>query len=153
MSDELENNKIEARKALEEDLISPSAEDLIRTGDLISKSLSFALKRSYLRSHVINNGTIQIIEESTPPQMDVALIKIEQVGKPVEEIFEQYFSAIQTALAASHDSRYTFLYFISSDGLRNQIYFGVAAREDPFRTIWFYLEDKMRQRFSKFYVD
>ena len=130
MNDELKDKEIEKIGDFEEGISIPTGEDLIRTGDLISKSLMFALKRSYLRSHVINNGTIQIVEDSIPPQLDVALIKIEQVGKPVEENFEQYFSAIQTALAASHDNRYTFLYIISSDGLRNQIYFGVAAREE-----------------------
>ena len=110
--------------------IPPSAEDLIKTGDLISKSLMFALKRSYLRSDVIGNHTIQIDENAMPNQLDAAFIRIDQVGKPVEENFENYFSAIQTALAASHDKRYTFVYFITNDGVRARIYLGVVAKEE-----------------------
>ncbi len=110
--------------------LPPSAEDLIKTGDLISQSLMFALKRSYLRSDVIGNHTVQIDENALPNQLDAAFIRIDQVGKPVEENFENYFSAIQTALAASHDKRYTFVYFITNDSVHAKIYLGVVAKEE-----------------------
>lgn len=110
--------------------LPPSADDLIKTGDLISQSLMFALKRSYLRSNVIANQTIRIDDEVIPNPLDAAFIRIDQVGKPVDENVENYFSAIQTAIAASHDKRYTFVYFISNNGARSQIYLGVVAKEE-----------------------
>ena len=59
---------------------------------------------------------------------DVAFFEVEQVGKPINESEVDYFGAIQTSLAACHDPRYALIFAISSDGMRNRIYFGVTGR-------------------------
>jgi hypothetical protein len=106
---------------------APSAEMLIQTGDALSKSLLFALERDYLDGPVFDNQSVRMLAGVQQPQPDLAFLEVEQVGKPTKESEKEYFQAIQTTLAACHDPRYTLLFVISSDGLRNRIYIGVNA--------------------------
>lgn len=106
-------------------------EMLMEAGDALSKSLLFALGRDYLDGPIFTNDYVRLsdeILEQIPQQPDIALLELEQVGKPVTEDMSEYFTAIQTSLAACHDPRYALLFMISSDGLRNKIYIGVVAR-------------------------
>jgi len=107
-------------------------EMLMEAGDALSKSLLFALGRDYLDGPIFANDYVRMsddAEEQIPQQPDLALLELEQVGKPVTDNMSEYFTAIQTSLAACHDPRYALLFMISSDGLRNRIYVGVVARE------------------------
>jgi hypothetical protein len=107
----------------------PTPEMLMEAGDALSKSLLFALRREYLDGPVFANDYVRMADSQFTPQPDLAILKVEQVGKPVSEDTSEYFTAIQTTLAACHDPRYTLLFMISSDGLRNRIYIGVVARQ------------------------
>jgi hypothetical protein len=106
---------------------APSAEMLMQAGDALSKSLLFALERDYLDGAVFDNRSVRMLESAAKPQSDLAFLEVEQVGKPVKESEKEYFKAVQTTLAACHDPRYTLLFVISSDGLKNRIYLGVNA--------------------------
>jgi hypothetical protein len=105
-----------------------SVETLTAAGDAISKALLFALGRNYLDGPIFKADYVRLQDTDLPQQADVAFLQLEQVGQPVTERPGQYLTAIQTALAASHDPRYVLLFIISSDGLRNHIYIGVSAR-------------------------
>jgi hypothetical protein len=104
-----------------------SAEVLMQAGDALSKSLLFTLERDYLDTPVFDNHSVRMLAEQKPPASDLAFLEVEQVGKPVKEAEKEYFKAIQTTLAACHDPRYSLVFVISSDGLRNRIYLGVNA--------------------------
>ena len=107
-------------------------EMLMEAGDALSKSLLFALGRDYLDGPIFANDYVRIAEdadEAIPQQPDLALLELEQVGKPITDDMSEYFTAIQTSLAACHDPRYALLFLVSSDGLRNKIYIGVVARQ------------------------
>jgi hypothetical protein len=106
----------------------PSAETLMQAGDALSKALLFALERDYLDGPVFENNTVRLLEGESFGQADLAFMEVEQVGKPVEDSGQEYLKAIQTTLASGHDPRYSLLFVISSDGLRNRIYLGVKAR-------------------------
>jgi hypothetical protein len=106
----------------------PSADELMQAGDVISQSLLFALERDYLDGPVFENDYVRLVPEILSSQADIAFLKVEQVGKPVEDQSKEYLKAIQTTLAASHDPRYTLIFIISSDGLHNHIYIGVNAQ-------------------------
>lgn len=111
--------------------ISPNEltpELLAAAGEVLSRSTLFALRRNYLDSPVLENDVIRVIEEKISSSPDVAFFEVEQVGKPVDDNPAEYFSAIQTTLAACHDPRYALIYIISSDGIRNKIYIGVTGR-------------------------
>ncbi len=107
---------------------SLSAETLMLAGDILSKSLLFALGRDYLGSPAEKQNFIRLLPGVIPQQQDLAFLELEQVGKPVDASVHDYFRSIQTTLAACHDPRYTLLFAISSDGLRNRIFLGVRAR-------------------------
>jgi hypothetical protein len=106
----------------------PSAEMLMQAGDALSKSLLFALERDYLDGPVFENNYVRLLPGEQAGQADLAFLEVEQVGKPVNDTGQEYFKAIQTTLAACHDPRYSLVFVISSDGLRNRIYLGVNAR-------------------------
>lgn len=101
---------------------------LSAAGEALSRSTLFALRRNYLDSPVFENQIFAVIDAEIAPSPDVAFFEVEQVGKPVDEQVTEYFSAIQTTLAASHDPRYALIFVISSDGVRNRIYIGVTGR-------------------------
>jgi hypothetical protein len=115
------------------DQLEPSGEltpeMLMDAGDALSKSLLFALGRDYLDGSVFASDTIRMTETEIGQQPDLAILQVEQVGKPVSNNLSEYFTAIQTSLAACHDPRYALIFMISSDGLRNTIYIGVVARQ------------------------
>jgi hypothetical protein len=119
---------VPSKKATENQPTFPTSEMLIQAGDAISKSLLFALGRNYLDGPVFKNDYVRLLPEAIPSQSDLALLEVEQVGKPEEEKGQEYLKAIQTTLAASHDARYILVFIISSDGLRNKIFIGVNAR-------------------------
>jgi hypothetical protein len=106
----------------------PSAETLMLAGDALSKSLLFTLERDYLDGPVFENKSVRLVPEKHVPQPDLAFLEVEQVGKPVGEAGRDYIKSIQTTLAACHDPRYSLVFLISSDGLRNRIYIGINAR-------------------------
>jgi hypothetical protein len=103
------------------------AEVLMQAGDVLSKSLLFALQRDYLDGPIFENHTMRLSPEEHLAQPDLAFLEVEQVGKPSGEASQDYFKAIQTTLAACHDPRYSLIFIISSDGLHNHIYIGVNA--------------------------
>jgi hypothetical protein len=107
--------------------VAPSAEMLMQAGDALSKSLLFTLERDYLDAPVFDNNSVRLLPTPSRPPTDISFLEVEQVGKPVKESEAEYFRAIQTTLAACHDPRYTLLFVISSDGLKNRIYIGVSA--------------------------
>jgi hypothetical protein len=104
------------------------AETLMAAGDALSRSMLFTLRRDYLDDKVFENGLVQLMPDVLPDQQDIAFLELEQVGKPVEVNPHEYIKAIQTTLAACHDSRYRLVFIISSDGLRNRIFIGISAR-------------------------
>jgi len=106
-----------------------SAERLTEAGDALSEAMIFALKRRYLDAPIFENGIYSLQQASVPPQPDLALLSIEQVGRPFQENVSEYLTSIQTTLAACHDPRYSLVFLIASDGVRNRMYLGVAARE------------------------
>ncbi|MGB3398733.1 MAG: hypothetical protein WBA34_01020, partial [Candidatus Deferrimicrobiaceae bacterium] len=101
---------------------------LAATGELLSRSTLFALRRNYLDAPVFKNHLFRVVDTEISSSPDVAFFEVEQVGKPVDERVSEYFSAIQTTLAASHDPRYALIFIISSDGIRNRIFIGVTGR-------------------------
>lgn len=125
MSSELESQS--AQDVISEPEATPSAETLVQAGDVISKSLLFALERKYLDGPVFSNDYVRLMPEAVPSQADLAFLEVEQVGKTEADMGGKYLKAIQTTLAASHDSRYTLIFIISSDGLQNKIFIGVNA--------------------------
>ncbi len=106
-----------------------SAERLTQAGDALSEAMIFALKRKYLDAPVFENGIFSLPQAAAPIQRDLALLSIEQVGRPFKESIPEYLTAVQTTLAACHDPRYTLIFLIASNGVRNRMYLGVAARE------------------------
>ena len=100
----------------------------MQAGDTLSKSLLFTLERDYLDAPVFDNRSMRMVPEKNLPQPDLAFLEVEQVGKPVGDVGREYFKAIQTTLGACHDPRYSLIFLISSDGLRNRIYIGINAR-------------------------
>lgn len=105
-------------------------EMLMEAGDALSKSLLFTLGRDYLDGPIFENDYVRMSgDEEISQQPDLAILELEQVGKPVTEDMSEYFTAIQTSLAACHDPRFALAFMISSDGMRNRIYIGVVARE------------------------
>lgn len=104
-------------------------EMLMQAGDALSKSLLFTLRRDYLDSPAVAREVVRMTNAEIPQQPDLALLELEQVGKPLREDTSEYFTAIQTTLAACHDPRYARVFIVSSDGLRNRIYIGVVARQ------------------------
>ncbi len=106
-----------------------SPELLAAAGEVLSRSTLFALRRNYLDGPILENQAMRVIEGTISSAPDVAFFEVEQVGKPINEEAADYFSAIQTSLAACHDPRYALIFAISSDGIRNRIYFGVTGRE------------------------
>jgi hypothetical protein len=107
--------------------LAPSAETLMQAGDALSKSLLFALSRNYLDGPIFKNRTVRLLAGQSAPQADVAFLEVEQIGKPIADTSKDFLIAIQTTLAACHDPRFTLVFIISSDGLRNRIFFGVTA--------------------------
>lgn len=105
-----------------------SAQDLMAIGDVMSKSLLFALGRNYLDGPIFEANQIRPLTVNIPDVVDVAFLRLEQVGQPIDSKPGEYLRAIQTFLAAAHDPRYTFLFVISSTGYINHIYIGVVAR-------------------------
>jgi hypothetical protein len=110
------------------DNLTPEA--MMEIGDALSQSLQFALGRDYLDGPVFETGAMRLADggQSAPP--DAAFLELEQVGRPVgggQETVE-FFTAMQTTLAACHDPRFNLVFVVSSDGLRNRIYLGVTAR-------------------------
>lgn len=97
-------------------------------GDALSKSLLFTLERNYLDAPVFENRSMRSAPEEPLPPPDLAFLEVEQVGKPSGDAGREYFKAIQTTLGACHDPRYSLIFLISSDGLRNRIYIGINAR-------------------------
>ena len=110
-----------------EGIITP--EMLTEAGDALSKSLLFTLGRDYLNEPVLEKGQMRLTKISPPDQPDVAFMEIEQIGRAVEGNPTEYFTAIQTTLAACHDPRYKLVFVISSDGLHSQIFIGIAGQE------------------------
>ncbi|MBC8333081.1 MAG: ATP-binding protein [Anaerolineae bacterium] len=104
-------------------------EMLMQAGDALSKSLLFTLRRDYLNVPVVERDVVRMADGDIPQNPDLAILELQQVGKPVREDASEYFTAIQTTLAACHDPRYGLIFMVSSDGLRNRIYIGVVARE------------------------
>jgi hypothetical protein len=105
-----------------------SAEELVAAGDIISKALLFSLRRNYLDGPIFEANYVRLLESEIKLQPEVTFLHLEQVGKPVNEDFSQYLTAIQTTLAATHDPRYSLLFVITSDGLHNDIYVGVCSK-------------------------
>lgn len=101
---------------------------LTAAGEVLSRSTLFALRRNYLDGPILENEVMRVLEGKISASPDVAFFEIEQVGKPIDEAATDYFSAIQTSLAACHDPRYALIFAISSDGIRNRIFFGVTGR-------------------------
>ncbi|MCJ7733646.1 MAG: hypothetical protein MUP11_03765, partial [Anaerolineales bacterium] len=101
---------------------------LAAAGEVLSRSTLFALRRNYLDGPILENEVMRVVEGKISSSPDVAFFEVEQVGKPVNEQDVDYFGAIQTSLAACHDPRYALIFAISSDGMRNRIYFGVTGR-------------------------
>ncbi len=101
---------------------------LTAAGEILSRSTLFALRRNYLDGPILENQVMKIVEGKISSSPDVAFFEVEQVGKPFDESAVDYFGAIQTSLAACHDPRYALIFAISSDGMRNRIYFGVTGR-------------------------
>jgi len=123
----MEENTIIESQSESNDALTP--EMLMEAGDALSKSLLFALGRDYLDGPIFENDYVRLVDADLPQQPDLAILAVEQVGKPVREDMSEYFTAIQTSLAACHDPRYALIFLISSDGLRNRIYIGIVARE------------------------
>ncbi|MEN8241810.1 MAG: ATP-binding protein [Chloroflexota bacterium] len=104
-------------------------EMLTEAGDALSKALLFALGRDYLNEPVLEKGQMRLAGSKTFDQPDIAFMEVEQVGRAVEDRPSEYFTAIQTTLAACHDPRYKLVFVISSDGLHSKIYIGIAGQE------------------------
>ncbi|MBI9051140.1 MAG: ATP-binding protein [Anaerolineaceae bacterium] len=107
-----------------------SAETLMAAGDVLSSSLTFALRRDYLDGPIFDENYVQLLTDIFPQQQDIAFLEVEQVGKPLGDNTHEYFQAIQTTLAACHDPRYRLVFLISSDGLRNRIFIGISAQAE-----------------------
>ncbi|MBN1993456.1 MAG: ATP-binding protein [Anaerolineae bacterium] len=105
-----------------------SAEDLMTIGDVMSKSLLFALGRNYLDGPIFNANYVRLVDEDVPDVVEAAFLHLEQVGQPVVSQPGEHLRAIQTFLGAAHDPRYALLFIISSNGYQNHIYVGVVAR-------------------------
>ena len=85
-------------------------EMLLAAGDALTKSLLFALSREYLDGSIFDRGYFRLLESALPQQPDLAILELEQVGKPVSGNTGEYFTAIQTTLSACHDPRYALLF-------------------------------------------
>jgi len=101
---------------------------LTTAGDILSKSMLFALRRNFLDAPVFANQIFRVVETPTPTSPELAFLEIEQVGKPVSDDVGEYFQAIQTTLASCHDPRYSLVFVVSSDGVRNRLLLGVNPR-------------------------
>ena len=106
----------------------PTAEMLIATGDALSNSMLFSLRREYLDNPVFEENIVQLVPENIPQQQDVAFLAVEHVGKQINGSPDDYLLAIQTTLAACHDPNYRLIFLISSNGLSSKIFIGVVAQ-------------------------
>lgn len=103
-------------------------EAVTQVADAMSLSLLFSLGRQYLD---VPFEEASFIQPKASPNEVVELphfLRLEQVGLPLTNTFHQPFTALQTALSACHDpGRYTLLFVVMSDGLKNRIYLGVRG--------------------------
>ena len=66
-------------------------EMLMEAGDALSKSLLFTLGRDYLDGPIFENDYVRMSgDEEIPQQPDLAILELEQVGKPVTEDMSEY---------------------------------------------------------------
>jgi hypothetical protein len=123
-----ETNIVPAEGTIPQSERGLDAETLIAAGDALSKTMLFAIRRDYLDGPVVENETIQLLEDQILQQQDISFLELEQVGMPVDEFHQEYMNAIRTTLAACHDPRYRLVFIISSDGLQSKIFIGISAR-------------------------
>jgi hypothetical protein len=117
--------------ALKELPLEEYTPELLSTvGEALSRSTLFALRRNFLDAPVVDNRIFRVTDYGITTSPDVAFVEVQHVGKPASEQASEYFEAIQTTLAACHDPRYTLIFIISSNGVRNKIYLGVTGKED-----------------------
>jgi hypothetical protein len=114
----------------QEDSEDLTPEAMMEIGDALSQSLQFALGRDYLDGPVLESGAMRLADGGALVAADAAFLELEQIGRPVGDRPEavEFFTAMQTTLAACHDPRFNLIFIVSSDGLRNRIYLGVTAR-------------------------
>ncbi len=101
---------------------------LIQFAQAVSRSVLYSLSRQYLD---IPFQDADFIQPQTPFKGILeppSFLRIDQIGKPLNPLINQPFTALQTALAACHNpERYTLIFLITSNGSTNQIYLGVRS--------------------------
>lgn len=111
--------------------LEPAAKVMAATA--LSQSLSFCMERKYLEditSSVSNNPFKVEAMESTLKE-EASWMKIEQVGKPLQDTAEDCFTAIQKILYSCFLPKTTqLLFLVEGNGKENHIYLGLRSISD-----------------------
>lgn len=105
----------------------------ILAANAFSQSLSFCMERKYLHqitSTSSSNPFALRAVDSHASALDPMWIKIQQVGKPLNDKVEDCFTAIQKILFSCFLPRQTqLLFLIVGDGIQSHLYLGVRAMD------------------------
>ena len=114
----------------------------------ISQSLSFCMERKYLEKIADTNLNpyFELKEVGLTSKNDVSWIEITQVGKPLDQISEDCFTAMQKILYSCFMPQETqLLFLITENGKRSRLYLGVRPMGTSIkRNITKYLTEFMK---------
>lgn len=115
---------MEDKKALER--FEPAAK--ILAANAFSQSLSYCMERKYLQEITTSRTmSLRALSDSSTG-LDPMWIRIEQIGRPLNDRIEDCFTAIQKILYSCFLPRQAqLLFLIVGDGVRNHLYLGVRA--------------------------
>jgi hypothetical protein len=115
-------------KNVEENKSQTQLAQQIEVANLISQSLLFSLERQYLDIPLEKAPFIQPVSKREPASEVPYLLRLEQVGNPMGPLPAQPFTALQTALMASHNpGDHSLIFTVTGDGRTNNVYFGVRG--------------------------
>lgn len=110
---------------LQEQAFEPAAKVLAATA--ISQTLSFCMERKYLETLSMYSSTdFRLDANAGNDLLDASWLKINQIGKPIDNSAENCFTAVQKILHSCHWPKETqLLFLVTGDGERNHMYLGI----------------------------
>lgn len=93
----------------------------------MAEAISFSLDRKYLQN-IVESDIAQLKVTPSGQPTKATWIRINQIGKPLEDNTETCFSAIQKILYACHEPRVMqFLFLVTGNGIENHLYIGIRS--------------------------
>ena len=107
------NNNLQPRSQVQASKFEPEVKMMAANG--IAQSLSFTSERKYLSDTSLQNGVFKLALPAPYPKSmpaDVHWLKLEQIGRPIDDSPEKCFNAIQKILTSCHLPNKTELVFL-----------------------------------------